>query len=467
MENIIKSLLPEISIAITLFLILINSLIDHKHFSKSNSMLIIFGIFISIFFLLNQSGSIYYMNEALVNNEFTKAVKILILASSLVSICFISKKNDELYSKIVGEYSLLLVMSMLGALITISAREFFTLILGLELMSIPIYLMTAMGPKGNIAVEGATKLFFFGTLSTVLIIFSAVLNFGMTNSTLISFDNSLSSDVLSILSFFFFFLSICFKTGLIPMHFWLSDTYQSAPSNILPYLSTIPKIAVISLLISLVSTEDLYDNIPYIKNIIIIFSLSSIIYGSILTLKQKNLFRLLAYSGIPHAGMMILFSILNMQISYSFILIYFTFYIFSNLCLYSSISNFNKNQFEFYVEDLKGLYKDSPFLSIIITISVLSLAGVPLTAGFWGKFNIVILMYQEYGIFYPSIILAGAAIGFFYYLKLIRFIFSDKNINSLDKFDIELEQKLILSVCIAIILLIGLNPNLIDILSRF
>ena len=156
-----------------------------------------------------------------------------------------------------------------------------------------------------------------------------------------------------------------------------------------------------------------------------------------------------------------------MQISYSFILIYFTFYIFSNLCLYSSISNFNKNQFEFYVEDLKGLYKDSPFLSIIITISVLSLAGVPLTAGFWGKFNIVILMYQEYGIFYPSIILAGAAIGFFYYLKLIRFIFSDKNINSLDKFDIELEQKLILSVCIAIILLIGLNPNLIDILSRF
>ena len=104
MENIINSLLPEISITITLFLILINSLIDHRHFSKSNSILIIFGIFISIFFLLNQSGSIYYMNEALVNNEFTKAVKILILASSLVSICFISKKNDELYSKIVGEY---------------------------------------------------------------------------------------------------------------------------------------------------------------------------------------------------------------------------------------------------------------------------------------------------------------------------------------------------------------------------
>ena len=93
MGNIIHSLLPEISITITLFLILINSLIDHKHFSKTNSMLIIFGIFISIFFLADQSGSIYYMNGALVNNEFTKAVKILILASSLVSICFISKKK--------------------------------------------------------------------------------------------------------------------------------------------------------------------------------------------------------------------------------------------------------------------------------------------------------------------------------------------------------------------------------------
>ena len=173
MGNIIHSLLPEISITITLFLILINSLIDHKHFSKTNSILIISGIFISIFFLVDQSGSVYYMNGALMNNEFTKAIKILILASSLVSICFISKRNDGLYSKIVGEYSFLLVMSMLGALITVSAREFFTLILGLELMSIPIYLMTAMGPKGNIAVEGATKLFFFGTLSTVLIVFSA------------------------------------------------------------------------------------------------------------------------------------------------------------------------------------------------------------------------------------------------------------------------------------------------------
>ena len=102
MENIINSLLPEISITITLFLILINSLIDHRHFSKTNSMLIIFGIFISIFFLLNQSGSIYYMNEALVNNEFTKAVKILILTSSLVSICFISKKMMSCIQRLSG-----------------------------------------------------------------------------------------------------------------------------------------------------------------------------------------------------------------------------------------------------------------------------------------------------------------------------------------------------------------------------
>ena len=92
-------------------------------------------------------------------------------------------------------------------------------------MSIPIYLMTAMGPKSNIAVEGATKLFFFGTVSTVLIIFCCT-KFWYDKLTLISFDNSLSSDVLSILSFFSFLINM-FKTGLIPMHFWLSDTYQS------------------------------------------------------------------------------------------------------------------------------------------------------------------------------------------------------------------------------------------------
>ena len=462
MGNLIHNLLPEILIIISSFLFLFNSLFNTKKIKEVNIYISSAGIILALTFLFMQAGTISFMNNSLINSEYTKSIKILILISSFISLCFINFGKNELINKFSGEYTFLILISITGSLLLVSAREFFTLIISLELLSIPIYLITAMGGNPKVAIEGATKLFFFGTVSTVLIIFSAVLYFAGTGTTLINFSELDSTDLISMLSLFFFFLSICFKSGLIPMHFWLSDTYQSAPSNLLPYLSTVPKIAVISMLIGLVNYNSFFESFSSMKNIIFIFSACSIIYGSILTLKQNNLFRLLAYSGIPHAGMMVIFSIINIELSYSFIFIYFCFYIFSNLALYMTLSFITNNQYSFLADNLKGLYKDSPYISIILIVSILSLAGVPLTAGFWGKFNLIILTYASYGAFYTSFILIGAAIGFYYYLRIIKLILSDKNINSLNKIDISIQNKILLGFCILIIIIIGLNPNLIS-----
>ena len=462
MGNLIHNLLPEILIIISSFLVLFNSLFNTKKIKEVNIYISSAGIILALTFLFMQAGTISFMNNSLINSEYTKSIKILILISSFISLCFINFGKNELINKFSGEYTFLILISITGSLLLVSAREFFTLIISLELLSIPIYLITAMGGNPKVAIEGATKLFFFGTVSTVLIIFSAVLYFAGTGTTLINFSELDSTDLISMLSLFFFFLSICFKSGLIPMHFWLSDTYQSAPSNLLPYLSTVPKIAVISMLIGLINYNSFFESFSSMKNIIFIFSACSIIYGSILTLKQNNLFRLLAYSGIPHAGMMVIFSIINIELSYSFIFIYFCCYIFSNLALYMTLSFITNNQYSFLADNLKGLYKDSPYISIILIVSILSLAGVPLTAGFWGKFNLIILTYASYGAFYTSFILIGAAIGFYYYLRIIKLILSDKNINSLNKIDISIQNKILLGFCILIIIIIGLNPNLIS-----
>jgi len=462
MGNLIHNLLPEILIIISSFLVLFNSLFNTKKIKEVNIYISSAGIILALTFLFMQAGTISFMNNSLINSEYTKSIKILILISSFISLCFINFGKNELINKFSGEYTFLILISITGSLLLVSAREFFTLIISLELLSIPIYLITAMGGNPKVAIEGATKLFFFGTVSTVLIIFSAVLYFAGTGTTLINFSELDSTDLISMLSLFFFFLSICFKSGLIPMHFWLSDTYQSAPSNLLPYLSTVPKIAVISMLIGLINYNSFFESFSSMKNIIFIFSACSIIYGSILTLKQNNLFRLLAYSGIPHAGMMVIFSIINIELSYSFIFIYFCFYIFSNLALYMTLSFITNNQYSFLADNLKGLYKDSPYISIILIVSILSLAGVPLTAGFWGKFNLIILTYASYGAFYTSFILIGAAIGFYYYLRIIKLILSDKNINSLNKIDISIQNKILFGFCILIIIIIGLNPNLIS-----
>ena len=299
MGNLIHNLLPEILIIISSFLVLFNSLFNTKKIKEVNIYISSAGIILALTFLFMQAGTISFMNNSLINSEYTKSIKILILISSFISLCFINFGKNELINKFSGEYTFLILISITGSLLLVSAREFFTLIISLELLSIPIYLITAMGGNPKVAIEGATKLFFFGTVSTVLIIFSAVLYFAGTGTTLINFSELDSTDLISMLSLFFFFLSICFKSGLIPMHFWLSDTYQSAPSNLLPYLSTVPKIAVISMLIGLINYNSFFESFSSMKNIIFIFSACSIIYGSILTLKQNNLFRLLAYSGIP------------------------------------------------------------------------------------------------------------------------------------------------------------------------
>ena len=204
--------------------------------------------------------------------------------------------------KFFSEYSFLLIISLLGGLFLVSAREFFTAILSIEILSIPLYIIAATGTKSGLSVEGATKLFFFGSLSTVILVFSAVLLFVATGSTLINLSILDYKDIVSVLCFLFILIPVCFKTGLLPMHFWISDVYQSSPPRLLTYLSTVPKIAVISFFINIMMGDgsQIFE-VKLFKYILSIFCFVSIFYGSILTLRQTNLMRLLAYSGIPHA----------------------------------------------------------------------------------------------------------------------------------------------------------------------
>ena len=198
-----------------------------------------------------------------------------------------------------------------------------------------------------------------------------------------------------------------------------------------------------------------------IDNIIITFSCISIIFGSILTMKQEKLLRLLAYSGIPHAGMLLLFSVLNFGIAKDFIIIYLTFYSVANICLYISLNSLKISSEEITLNSLKGIFKDNPFVAISLAISLLSLAGAPLTAGFWGKFNVVILSYSSYGMLIPIVILLGALMSFYYYIKIIRNLFSSKQINTFQGIEISNINYLILTICIFMTLLLGINPGLI------
>ena len=456
----IKFLLPEIVLILMSFTLLFNSIIDQKDKRITNKILLIIGSIVSISLLATANPEGFYLNNIFENNSLTDKIKILLVSGTLLSLLLVSNSKTEQFKEFFNEYCFLLVLSLVGGMIVVSSREFLTLIIAFEILSIPIYLISAMGPNSGKSIEAATKLFFFGTLSTVFMIFSAVLFYSLSGSTYFVDILWETKDVIIILSTIFILITICFKCALYPLHFWVSDTYESAPMNILPFLSTIPKIAIIGFLFFFF--QNLYNSEANFQviNIISILIIISIIFGSILSVKQDKLFRLLAYSGIPHAGIMLIFIISPLPITSEFLILYFSFYIFSNVGLFICLNSLPKVDKDFVVNDLKGLYKNSPFIAITLTSFLLSLAGVPLFAGFWGKFNVAIISFKSFGLLLPIVILIGAGISFYYYIRIIRAIFDDKEINQTSNFSANTINKILILICIVFTIALGLNPNL-------
>jgi len=456
----IKFLLPEIVLILMSFTLLFNSIIDQKDKRITNKILLIIGSIVSISLLATANPEGFYLNNIFENNSLTDKIKILLVSGTLLSLLLVSNSKTEQFKEFFNEYCFLLVLSLVGGMIVVSSREFLTLIIAFEILSIPIYLISAMGPNSGKSIEAATKLFFFGTLSTVFMIFSAVLFYSLSGSTYFVDILWETKDVIIILSTIFILITICFKCALYPLHFWVSDTYESAPMNILPFLSTIPKIAIIGFLFFFF--QNLYNSEANFQviNIISILIIISIIFGSILSVKQDKLFRLLAYSGIPHAGIMLIFIISPLPITSEFLILYFSFYIFSNVGLFICLNSLPKVDKDFVVNDLKGLYKNSPFIAITLTSFLLSLAGVPLFAGFWGKFNVAIISFKSFGLLLPIVILIGAGISFYYYIRIIRAIFDDKAINQTSNFSANTINKILILICMVFTIALGLNPNL-------
>ena len=456
----IKFLLPEIVLILMSFTLLFNSIIDQKDKRITNKILLIIGSIVSISLLATANPEGFYLNNTFENNSLSDKIKILLVSGTLLSLLLVSNSKTEQFKEFFNEYCFLLVLSLVGGMIVVSSREFLTLIIAFEILSIPIYLISAMGPNSGKSIEAATKLFFFGTLSTVFMIFSAVLFYSLSGSTYFVDILWETKDVIIILSTIFILITICFKCALYPLHFWVSDTYESAPMNILPFLSTIPKIAIIGFLFFFF--QNLYNSEANFQviNIISILIIISIIFGSILSVKQDKLFRLLAYSGIPHAGIMLIFIISPLPITSEFLILYFSFYIFSNVGLFICLNSLPKVDKDFVVNDLKGLYKNSPFIAITLTSFLLSLAGVPLFAGFWGKFNVAIISFKSFGLLLPIVILIGAGISFYYYIRIIRAIFDDKAINQTSNFSANTINKILILICMVFTIALGLNPNL-------
>jgi len=357
-------------------------------------------------------------------------------------------KKEENYEK-VSEYFLLLISTLIGMNFMISAGHFLIFYIGIELATIPIAALAAYDRYRNKSAEAGIKLILMSALSSGVLLYGLSMIYGTTGTMYFSEVASLfTNSSLQILGFIFFFSGMAFKISIVPFHLWTADVYEGAPVNITSYLSVISKGAAVFILMII-----LYKVFPVIiltwQKTLFVTSILTMTIGNLFAIRQQNLKRFLAFSSISQAGYILLGFIGGNQLGMASVIYYVLVYIFSNLGAFGVVTAISNATGKENIDDYNGLYHTNPGLSLIMTLALFSLAGIPPVAGFFGKFFLFTAAAQKG--FYLLVLIAvlNTIISLFYYLLVVKAMFISKSETPIAKFNSDFPTKLALGICAA------------------
>ena len=427
MENL-NLILPEIMLFLGICLALMIGVFFKKSFSlvMKLSILILLGVIYLI--LIDWGGEQKIFLDSFIKDKFSDYFKILILISSIF-IFFSSNQfiRDKRLSKF--EYPIIIMFSILGMFFMLSSNDLILFYLGLELQSLALYVLAAIDRDNTISSEAGIKYFVLSALSSGLLLYGCSLLYGFTGST--NFDE-ISSSLVSqntgaIFAMVFILVGLAFKVSAVPFHMWTPDVYQGAPTSITNFFAVVPKAVGLAVIIRFMDLP--FKNIlEEWQTIIIFISIASMILGSVAAIGQKNIKRLLAYSSISHMGYALAGVATGTESGYISTIIYITIYIVMNLgtfaCLYLMKAD---EKYTEKIEDLSGLSKEKPIFAFSFLILFFSLAGIPPLGGFFAKFFVFMSVIESELYALAIIGLLTTVISAFYYLKIIKIIYFDKN----------------------------------------
>lgn len=479
--NEILIIIPEIIIVGFALIILISDLIFGNKFRSSDiasvgiiiSLLTAFLIYFEIIKVENIS-SISLRNVISVD-KYSLLLKIVVLFLSL-SIATVGKELISNTLKLRSEFWALLMISLSGMMILTSVTEMITAWVALELTSLPLIGMLSLNKK-KYSLEISFKYLILSATSSAIILMGISQLYGLSGSTIFNgiiplkealdgryiFENS--SQLLIIFSLILIISGFSFKIASFPFFTWVPDVYQGSPSLVTLYLSVVSKIAGFSVLIRLLFESLNFDIYSDISLFIAIISCISMFYGNIMALRQTNLKRLFAYSTIAHAGY-ILIGIASLQTnsdnsSFSGInstVFYLIAYGITNLTAFLSMISLSKFANSYNMNDFKGLGGFQKYQSIIFSISLISLLGIPATVGFMGKAFIFSGAISNDYFWLASFGIINSLISAYYYMKIVKILFVDKNENSFPEISFP-RLKVVTSIGAILILILGLAPS--------
>ncbi|MDA9651718.1 NADH-quinone oxidoreductase subunit NuoN [Pelagibacteraceae bacterium] len=430
--NIFLPILPELSIFISTVLLLIVGL-----FVKNIKLIInlaIITLIIAIILVFVQPVQSAF-NNSLTIDEFSKIAKTLILIGSLASIVMYHSSRENLNINLF-EYPILILLATIGMMIMVSANDLIAIFIGLELQSLTLYVLAALNRNHLASSEAGLKYFLLGALSSGLLLFGLSYIYGFTGNTNLNLISTTvtSGNIGLIIGIVFVCSGIAFKVSAVPFHMWTPDVYEGAPTPVTAFFALAPKVAAIALAVRFLIVG--FSDIAFDwQQIIIFLSIASMVFAAFAAIAQKNIKRLMAYSSIGHVGYALIGLACGTPQGISSLVIYLSIYLIMNIGVFSFILSM-KNKGEYYenISDLSGLYKTHPYYSVVITILMFSLAGIPPLAGFFGKFYIFIAAIESNLLLLAIVGILASVIGAFYYLRIIKVIYFDESKNSFDGF---------------------------------
>ena len=366
---------------------------------------------------------------AFVHDEMGAVLKLgALVIGAFVLLC--SRQYLALRGLLSGEYTSLALFSVLGMLVMISAGNFITVYLGLELLSLALYAMVALDRDSAIASESAMKYFVLGAIASGLLLYGMSLLYGLTGSLdLATVSTALAGDAVprapALLALVFVVVGLTFKLGAVPFHMWVPDVYHGAPTAVTLWVGTAPKIAAFALLMRML-VDGLAPLHPDWQSLLTILAVLSLAIGNVVAIAQTNLKRMLAYSTISHIGFLLLGVLAGTAQGYASAMFYALVYALMAAGGFAMILVLSRSGFEAdRLDDFRGLNHRSPWFAFVMLILMASMAGLPPMVGFWAKLWVLAAVIDVEMVWLAAVAVGFSIIGAYYYLRVIKLMYFD------------------------------------------
>lgn len=436
--------LPEIVLAVgAMALLMLGAYRSTETTRLVTALSVVLLVVTGVLVLLLPAGKLVTFGGSFIADDFARFLKVLALIGSAATL-ILSREFLSDPSRRNFEFAVLVLLSSLGMMVLISAGDLIMLYLGLELMSLALYVVAASNredPKSN---EAGLKYFVLGALSSGMLLYGASLVYGFTGT--VSFAGIAAAakegSVGLVFGLVFLLAGLCFKVSAVPFHMWTPDVYEGAPTPVTAFFASAPKVAGMAVFVRVALTA--FPGItPQWQQIVIFVAIASMALGSFAAIGQRNIKRLMAYSAIGHIGFALVGLAAGTVEGAQGVLIYIAIYVAMTLGTFAVIIAMKRNgQTVETIGDFAGLSRTNPMLAFFFAMLLFSLAGIPPLAGFFAKFYVFVAAIQA-GLFTLAVVgVVTSVVGAYYYLTIIKVMYFDEPTRAIDPVRTELRAVL-------------------------